>query len=1126
MLFQAICRLGGPSPGFTTKIMRVMRLTAFFLVGFALQISAKTLAQSITYAGKDVSLETVFGVIEKQTGYVVFYDYRQITGARPVSVSARNEPLVSFLNRCFKNQPFGFAIEDKTIMITKLVAAPASSQPDPLPVADFPVKVLVINKEGQPLAGASVTAKRSRKAGITGAGGHLEMNVAAGDVLVITYVGYESQEIAVREGVSPLTVILKPANSKLDEVQVVAYGTVVKRMNTGNVSTVSAAEIERQPVNNPLYALQGRVPGLMVTQASGIPGSWVNVRIRGRNGINEGTPLLLVDGLPYDNELSNIGGPNNSASPSGMNFIDPHDIESIEVLKDASATAIYGSRGANGVILVTTKKGKGGMPKIDLDIQSGWGTVTRRVDLLDTEQYLAMRKEMLKNEGIDMNAPPYTDYPFLRPMNYPDLYYWDQDRYTDWQKEILGGPARYHDVRASISGGTLYARYLIGATFHKETSVFPGNSGDQKANVHFSLSTSSADQKLKAAITASYMKNWTDFPKEDLTKYIQLPPNAPAMTTADGGINWEPLLGIGFDEVQIATFANNPIAKNYQYFKANTGNLTASAELSYSVLPQLLLRITAGYNDMRRDAFTAVNPDRALPPGFWESNIQESAFNFANGNSLIVEPQAVYNTGFGKNNFELLAGGSYQSSRSTRQYIAAVGFNNDDLMENMGSANEQRASNSSLQYKYNAVFARLKYNYNKKYLVDLNARRDGSSRFGPGKQFGNFGSVGAAWIFSSEPFLERLQPALSFGKLRVSYGSTGSDAINDYAYLERYANVTGTYQGVKGFRTLGLFNSYYAWELTRKLEVGLELGFLEDHIVVEASFYRNRSSNQLIRSPLPGMAGPGADLVMNMPALVENKGMEYSLSTINVQKKHFEWRSNFNISFNKNKLLKYPGIEKSTAFSELRVGEPLELKWVFDYKDVDPATGLYRFIDRNGNITSAPDYSLDRVVPINIQPEYYGGLQNSLRYKNLTLDFLFQFVKQTGYNYLFTFESKPGDAVNQPVEVLDRWQKEGDIAKFQKFIVNDWQAGLAYSNASRSEQAYSDASFIRLKNLSLSYSLPDRWRERMRMKQVRVFMQGQNLLTFTSYKGLDPETQNAYSLPPLRILTAGLHLTF
>jgi hypothetical protein len=425
------------------------------------------------------------------------------------------------------------------------------------------------------------------------------------------------------------------------------------------------------------------------------------------------------------------------------------------------------------------------------------------------------------------------------------------------------------------------------------------------------------------------------------------------------------------------------------------------------------------------------------------------------------------------------------------------------------------------QYRYQAVFGRINLNHRGKYIINFTGRRDGSSRFGTNKRFSNFGAIGAAWIFSEENIIKNSVPFISFGKLKASYGTSGNDQIGDYQYLDTYSFGSSQYQNTIGLFPTRLFNPDYSWESNKKLEFSLELGILKDHIFVSSNFYRNRSSNQLVGIPLPATSGFNT-INGNLNATVENTGWEFQLNTINVNNDNFKWSTSFNITFPKNKLLAFPDLEGSTYANQLVIGEPLNIKKIYQFNDVNSETGLYEFKDFNGDgIISSPD---DRQAIKDLNPKYFGGISNSLSYRKFKLDILFQFTKQQGYNFWSTGGIIPGAMANQPKLVLQRWQNEGDQTSIQKFTTGLTPDGLqAFQNYRQSDAAISDASYLRLKTMSLSYQLS---KQEDSGFGCELFLRGQNLWTLTKYIGLDPETRNNQTLPTLRFISMGTQLTF
>jgi hypothetical protein len=447
------------------------------------------------------------------------------------------------------------------------------------------------------------------------------------------------------------------------------------------------------------------------------------------------------------------------------------------------------------------------------------------------------------------------------------------------------------------------------------------------------------------------------------------------------------------------------------------------------------------------------------------------------------------------------------------------GFESNALITNLAAAaNITISGDNKLEYYYAAVFGRVNYQYKGRYLLNLTGRRDGSSRFGVNQRFASFGAVGGAWLFSKENFLAG-NPWLSFGKLRGSYGITGSDLIGDYQYLDTYTVSNTLYGGNTSLYPSRLYNPHFSWEKTTKLEAALELGFLKDRIQSSVAWYRNRSGDQLVGIPLPGTTG-FSSIQANLPAKLENTGLELEFSITPIKTGWFNWTTNFNISFPKNKLLSFPGLEGSTYASQYVVGYPTSIVKVYNYEGIDPETGLYTFTDYNndGKITSPDDNQVIEKVAI----RYFGGWSNRFAYRQWEFSFLFQFVAQRQMNYN-SLMPRPGSMYNLPTEVLDVWSEDHPGGRYMPYSSGaNAEINRLHGYFSKSTAAVSDASFIRLKNIQLDYRLP----VGKILEDARFYVQGQNLLTLTNYFGLDPEFSLTGFLPPLKTWSLGVQLNF
>jgi TonB-linked SusC/RagA family outer membrane protein len=1079
-----------------------------------MQVSASTLAQKISLSKSNAPLKTVLKEMRIQSGFIFLYNESLIRNTKPVTIEVTNADFTDVLKRVFADQPLVYSIKENTIIIKAKEKSFLEELKERFNTID--VHGRVTDTEGKSLPGASVKIKSTGRTVSTDEKGRFELKgVDEGALLVVSFIGYLSKEV--NAGKEMENVVLELSDSKLDEVQVIAYGTTTRRLSTGNVTTVTTEEIENQPVNNPLLALQGRVAGLSITQANGYSGGGVNALIQGQNSISKGNdPFYVIDGVPYIAQLApNLGGIlGNSSLNSGvtgnpLSYINPGDIESISVLKDASATAIYGSRAANGAILITTKKGKPGSIKVDASFQFGFGKTSNKLNLLNTTEYFAVRNQAKKND----NSP-------ILVTDYDINDFWDTTRNTNWQKELIGKTAQFKNVNAAISGGSANTQFLAGITYHKETTVIPGNFSDQKAAFHFSLNNASPNQKFKLQITGNYLFDNNKLPNIDITSHaIRLAPNAPALYNHDGTINWM-INSSGASSWGL----NNPASVLLNTYNNKTNNLVSNAVLSYEILSGLTFLSSFGYNSMQSDEVQTF-PRAAARPEDLPYSSGGSAFGNSSQNSWIIEPQLMFKKRIGNGKIEALLGSTIQENNTNGRLWGAGGYISDELLKNPSAAASLRSINSTIsRYRYNAGFGRINYILSDKYIFDISARRDGSSRFGAANQFQNFGALSGAWIISEEEFVKKNMRFVSFAKLRVSYGTTGNDQIGEYGYLDLYrAQPVGVpYQGVTGLIARGLPNPYLQWEETNKLNIGTELGILKDRILFSINYYKNKSSNQLTNQILPSQAGYQT-ITKNFPATVQNTGFELSFNSVNSKTKYFQWGTGFNFTNPRNKLVKYENLATSQDFYRLTIGQPLNTIKVFHYLGVNHNTGLYQFQGSDGKPTSNPDYGTDMNIIVRLGPKFYGGVSNTISYKKVTLDFLLQFVKQNGLNYTFGGSPGPGRRLlNQPSYVLDVWKNPGDDKSIQKYTTNNAEVTNAYNAAINSDGTYKDASYIRLKNVSLFFSIPNNWINRAGIKKSEIFIQGQNLLTFTRYKGIDPETLSISTLPTLRFLTFGV----
>lgn len=1109
-----------------------MKLTVLLLLTSCMVASARTDAQMVSIDAKNVSLQKVFSEIRKQTGYEFIASMQLIKAAPKVTVKLKNATVEQVLNECLKNLPLTYEIDEKTIIV-KPKPATVNTQPADNSVQDNhappPVDISgkVTDEDGKPLSGASVTLNGKGKGTTTDADGVFVLNgLSSDDEIIISYTGYISQTLKIGSRSSVL-IKLKINDSPLDQLQVIAYGTTRKRISTSDVTTVKSKDIENKPVANPLLALQGEVPGLEISQATGLANAGVVVRIRGINSVNQGSlPFYVIDGVPYTNlllpsvtaaNLGYSGEPSlsfqNQTVSNPLSFINPSDIESISVLKDADATAIYGSKAANGAILITTKKGKAGDTRVTFNLQNGWGSIAKKMKMLNTEQYLALRKEAFANSGA---TPGASDYDLNGT--------WDQTRYTDWQEELLGNTAKFTNAQLSITGGSANTQYLVSGNYNRQTTVFPTDKADRKGSLHFNINSQSSNQKFRMQLSGSYLSDLNEIPVTDLTTLAyRLSPLSPGLYNSDGSLNWAP------NANGISTWSN-PLANMAITNEYANKNLTSNLLLSYRIEGGLCLKSSFGYNYMQIDE-KELFPSTVNAPENRSNAFRFSQFTNGHIKSWIAEPQLTYVRTISKSKLDFLLGSTLQVNENYQQNIFASGFSSDQLLGDprLGTS-VSVGTGIATTYKYAAAYTRLDYNWDDRYIITLSGRRDGSSRFGSNNMFHDFWSAAGAWVFTNEHWLKK-QNFLSFGKLRASYGTTGNDQISDYQFFSTYQSAgLNTYDGVAGLNPGGLPNPNLQWEETRKFQIGGDLGFLKDRILLGVSYYKNRSSNQLLSYVLPSITG-FTGITANFPATVQNTGLETTLSTENVRGKKFSWRTSFNIAAYRNKLVDFPGLETSSYRDRYILGAPVSLIMLYQYSGIDPVTGLYTFATHDGKVTNSPDISFDKIAHQTTLPSFFGGFKNSFSYGGWELEILAQFAKQTGKNYLYGFRpgrfSVAANYGNQPASILNHWPVSNNGETAQKvFSTYSSAANSAFNAVSASTFAYSDASYIRIKNVALSYGLPSAWIKQVGMQSCRFFANAQNLLTITGYKGIDPETQSAVVLPPLRVWTLGVQATF
>ncbi|WP_164974119.1 SusC/RagA family TonB-linked outer membrane protein [Filimonas effusa] len=1099
-----------------------MKLTLLLLTVAMLQVSAKGLSQNISFNGKDVSLESVFAAVESQTDYVFMYKATALTAAKPVTIRASGIGLEAFLNKVFENQSLTYKIIDKNILVSKKDAALAIAESlAAAPAKAETIGVYVYTAGFTPLGGATVSNLTTRKDFLTAGNGSVDVAVNPGDQIKISYIGYVDHRVKITDEIiaaRSYSAELMLSQNKLDEVQITVLGTTNKRTGTANIATVKAADIERQPVVNVLDALVGRIPGLRISSSANTAGSRT-VELRGRNVLNPDmftNPLYVIDGLPiatmsvnpYAGSTPVNGGYSPAENPLYM--INPLDIESVDVLKDADATALYGSRGANGVILITTKRGKPGPTRFNVSYSKIFSGVQRYMPMMNTEQYLAVRREAFFNDA----ALPTQD-------NAPDLTIWDQKAYTDWQREFFKNQ-RSDDVQLSLEGGLLQNTYRVSVGYTATTEMYNQGRGNKRLTVGLSFNHRSANGKLMLELASNntYSNNETGAQID----FFSLPPNAPGIYDENGNYNFAPyrtLYGSIYPFRDIKNWGENQTLKN----QTNVG-------FTYEIVKGLTagVRVSGEFFSNKSNSYM---PKAGKDPLF--SPISMAFYSTGSGKSLLIQPKINYVKLLGGARLSASLAGDY--SYSDQEVVTTIGmmYANDNLIKSYSNAQILQSVNNYAQLKLASLLATVSLDWKNKYIVNLNGRRDGSSRFGDGTRFGNFGSAGVSWVISNEEwFKEKNWNWLTFAKLRSTYGVMGNANIGDYQYLSRWSNVPANgfeklpdYDDQTIYTLVQPVNQKYSWSSASKFEVGARVGLFNSKVNVEGNFYINRDGRQLTNITTPAFTG-FSSVLGNWPAVIQNKGIEFMVDATILNNKTWGISARFQVSRNKNTLVAFEGLANSPYRDMYRIGTSVTSHSYTHYIGINPLKGIPAFEDYNGDglaqgIASGvnfPDLGLsDYYKVIDLSPKYFGGFGFRVDFmRALSLDAQFSFENSLIPDPLTNLGY--GGMTNMVLydEIEKRhWMQPGDKALYSRYstINNGGYFG--------SDAYYANGSYLSLDNLSLSYILPLKWIEKIRMKQGAISVNSSKIFKLTKYRVSDVELG---TVPQIRRIAVNLRFSF
>ena len=1115
-----------------------MKLTFLLMTLAFLQVQAKSYSQQISMSKQNANMEDVFVEIMKQTNSQFIYSPEMLLAAKPVSIDLTNATLEEALELCFEDQPLTYVIENNTVIVKMKELPPP------------PVKGVVVDENGKPFAFVTVMVKGTTTGTYTDDNGNFTINAAKGSTLIFSFVGYQSVEVVVGDG--PIQVTLKGSTNLLDEVQVIGYGTTTKRNNTGSVSSVKSKQIESRPVTNVMQTLQGQVPGVSITNFSPGIGSPVQVLIRGVNSITSGTnPLIIVDGVIINSDPGDlISYSDASSSGSGantyqqgnnvLNNINPNDIESIDILKDADATAIYGSRGTNGVVLITTRKASLGKTKVMASASTGMQSPTGLTKRMNTKEYLKLRQVAFATGN--MTATSVINPITPTTQNAPDLLLWSQTAYTDYTKLEVGNPAPTYNADVKITGGTKFLNFITSGSYLKIYDSYMFKPYQERLLGRLQVNHMSANEKFKISLSVVLGTEKQKFTTTNMSNVLaQALVNAPnfEMYNTDGSLNF------ASDKGYISGQYYNPMPMKYVENFSRTNNILLNGELSYEILKGLVAKVMVNYG-VQSNKYRSIFPTKAMSVQTNQFNSTPSSeFTTNTYSSLNIEPMLTYVKEIGKGTLTSLAGATFLDKTQERTGITINNPGSDDLLYSYSSGKPTSAASNKFYTKFNSVFGRVNFNWDRRYIANLTFRRDGSSRFGTNNRFANFASAGVAWIFTEESFLKSILPVLNYGKLRGSFGTTGNDNISDYIYLSLLqapsSTYSGMYQGNNGLNPANYANKNVKWETTTKYDVGLELGFFKNRLMINSTFYKTVSDNLLTSLPIPSQSG-FSSYTGNFDGAVQNSGVEFEINSQNLDINNpFRWTTKFNITYNKNILKKYPNLEKSSYATTMQIGRALPssnslsklLEMPYHFTGIDPLNGLPLFKDLNGdNSINNSDRSNNAAWIGSSQPTTWGGLTNSVGYKGFNLDIFLQFSDGIFTKWNYYNQSPVGSIFNPSTDVIDNyWMKPGDQKKYPRLYTN--VAGTAaYINPITQVYPYSTATlykgyYIRLKNVQLSYTLPTKFVSKMKFDQIMIYLNGENLAVYTPEKLFkDPEIYWTRSSSVLKVFTLGLKASF
>ncbi len=1081
-------------------------LTALLMNSVLAARAQELLEQRISIHQENSTVRQVLNSIEQTARIKFVYSREVVRTDQRVTLVATDERLGTVLERLLRPMRVSYVVTGNQVALTRTApsgnddAGPRkTSELAPADALEETITGTVSDENGQGLPGVSVVLKGTTRGTTTNADGKYRLNVPdRSAVLVFSFVGYGSQEVATG-GRAVVNVSLKADEKSLNEVVVVGYGQVRKSDLTGAVVTVPVEEIKKVAVTSLDQALQGRAAGVQITQNSGSPGGTTTIRIRGGNSIQgDNEPLYVIDGVPFKND-----GAGSGSSFNVLSTLNPSDIETMTVLKDASSTAIYGSRGANGVVIITTKRGKAGRSVVNFESYYGVQEVRKFYPVLNAREYAQFVNDANTNEG---RAPVYT------PAQVDAF-----GQGTDWQREIFRS-APIQNYQLSMSGGDEKTQYVLSGGYFKQDGIVT-NSDFDRYSLRLNLDRKLTN-KIKVGNSLTVNRTVTNQSRTDgdlgsaglvTIAALQFPPILPVFNPDGSYLVTNPAL----------TFtADNPAALARESKNRNTAYRTfGNVFADYQIIDGLNLRVLLGVDAILQ------KQDSYLPRSVSSGLAQGGAASIFNGQSVtwLNENLLTYTRTFRSvHNVNALVGYTQQANRTENSSAAARNFVNDNLNSgNLGSGSVPLVPSSGIgAWGLQSYLARINYGYRDKYLLTASFRADGSSRFGANKRYGYFPSAALAWRVSEENFLKNV-PVLTDLKLRATYGMTGNqDGIGNFPAYSLLGTQNYVLGGVvaTGIGPAQIANPDLSWESTTQADLGIDVGLLNNRITFTADVYLKRTRDLLLNVTIPSTSGY-TSAIKNL-GRVENRGVEFSLSSRNIDKA-FKWNTDLNLAANRNRVLDIGGapqlfagqvanIAQNVNSGIIRVGEPLGsfFGYVTDglYQTTDELAALAdpqarrpgdrKYADLNGDKRID---DLDRTIIGRAQPKLLGGLNNTFSYKGFELTVFMQGVYGNQILNANRFELEYLNGTNnQNRDMLNRWTPTNTNTDIPR-------ASTTRPANRISTRQIEDGSYLRLKNVQLAYNFPSAVLTKLRIQGLRAYVAAQNYATWTRYSGYDPE---------------------